>query len=58
MKAHIVFPVKLEIGASVYEEQIYVALTEDERLLGLDFLEKHKADIDICERQLKLNGNI
>ena len=25
-------------------------------LLGIDFLEKHKADIDICERQLKLDG--
>ena len=47
MKAHIVFPVKLEIWATVYEEQIYVAPIEDEMLLGLDFLEKHKADIDI-----------
>ena len=56
MKAHIVFPVRLKLGEKVYEEQIYVAPIEDEMLLGIDFLEKHKADIDICERQLKLDG--
>ena len=56
MKAHMVFPVRLKLGEKVYEEQIYVAPIEDEMLLGIDFLEKHKADIDICERQLKLDG--
>ncbi|MEW8548561.1 MAG: retropepsin-like aspartic protease [Candidatus Thiodiazotropha sp.] len=56
MKAHIVFPIKLELGTRTYEEQIYVAPIEDDMLLGIDFLEKHKADIDICERQLKLDG--
>ena len=56
MKAHIVFPVRLKLGEKVYEEQIYVAPIEDEMLLGIDFLEKHNADIYICERQQKLNG--
>ncbi len=47
MKGFVVGPVTLTLGGQDFQENIYVAPIEDDLLLGLDFLRRHGAQINL-----------
>ena len=48
--------VRLKIGSHEYLEPLYVAPIEDDMLLGLDFLLKYQAKVDLNSQVLHLGG--
>ncbi|KAH3707017.1 hypothetical protein DPMN_066410 [Dreissena polymorpha] len=58
MNGSIVGPVTIQLGDMVFQERVYVAPIEDCMLLGLDFLKKHGATIDIVGSTMCLNGKV
>jgi hypothetical protein len=58
MNGSIVGPVTIQLGDMVFQERVYVAPIEDCMLLGLDFLKKHGATIDIVGATMCLNGQV
>ena len=57
-RTSIVGPVTIQLGDMVFQEMVYVAPIEDCRLLGLDFLKKHGATIDIVGATMCFNGQV
>jgi predicted aspartyl protease len=49
-------PIELDIGKKTYSESMYVAPIEDDMLLGLDFLLKHQANVNLGSQRLEI-GN-
>ncbi|KAH3876912.1 hypothetical protein DPMN_000764 [Dreissena polymorpha] len=58
MNGFIVGPVTIQLGDLVFQERVYVAPIEDCMLLGVDFLRKHGATIDIVGATMCLNGKV
>lgn len=46
METFVIGPVDIKIGSCIYPSEIYVALIDDELLLGLDFLHRNNVVID------------
>ena len=57
MDTFIVGPVNVTIGSDQYPIELYVAPIEDDMLLGLDFLSKHKTKIDINRQLFTIGQN-
>ena len=51
MDRHIVDPVSLKLGNTTFPEVVHVAPIQDDMLLRLDFLLKHRVDIKLNELQ-------
>ena len=49
-------PIEMGIGKKTYSESMYVAPIEDDMLLGLDFLLKHQANVNLGSQSLEI-GN-
>ena len=47
MDGHIVGPASLKLGNTTFPEVVHVAPIQDDMLLGLDFLLKHRVDIKL-----------
>ena len=47
MKGHLLEPTSVIINGLEYKENIYVAPLEDAMLIGIDFMTKHQASIDM-----------
>ncbi|KAH3707439.1 hypothetical protein DPMN_066845 [Dreissena polymorpha] len=58
MNGSVVGPVTIQLGGMVFQERVYLAPIEDCMLLGLDFLKKHGATIDIVGATMCLNGQV
>ena len=54
MKGAKLNPVRMKIGDDWYCEPLYMAPIEDDMLLGLDFLLKHKARVNLAESYLEI----
>ena len=52
MKGYLLEPTELVIGGLVFQENLYVAPLEDDMLIGLDFMSKHKAMVDMKQGQI------
>ena len=52
--SQLVGPLEVGIGTQTFHDNIYAALIADEMLLGLDFLRRHRAIINIPESFIKL----
>ncbi len=57
MKGFVVGPVTLTRGGQEFQENIYVAPIEDDMLLGLDFLRRHGAQINLPPVLYRDRGN-
>lgn len=57
-QSNIVGPVRLELGSKTYSINMYVGPIEDDILLGLDFLKKNDAKLDLSRDRpsLKIEG--
>ncbi|MCU7901934.1 MAG: reverse transcriptase family protein [Candidatus Thiodiazotropha sp. (ex Lucinoma aequizonata)] len=58
MEGIVIGPVEMQLGTTVYVEDIYVAPIEDDMLLGFDFLKKYGAKIDMQKGVLILSDDI
>ena len=56
MKGVVVGPVTIQLGQLCVNEDVHVAPIEDDMLLGLDFLRRHKVDIHIKDLELIMEG--
>ena len=56
MDGRIVGPVSLKLGNTTFPEVVHVAPIQDDILLGLDFLLKHRVDIKLKELQLHIRA--
>ena len=56
MKGIVAGPVEVKLGSKTFMERVYVAPIEDDMLLGIDFLRRHKVDICIPESRLLVEG--
>lgn len=56
MDAFVAEPFELKVGSTTYITDIYVAPTDDDMLLGLDFIFKAKAILDCTKQVLFING--
>ena len=56
MQGQVVGPVRIRLGSEDFMEEVYVAPTEDDMLLGLDFLRRHEVDVQIKDMNLVLKG--
>jgi hypothetical protein len=54
----IIGPVDIKIGVLTYISEIYVAPTDDDMLLGLDFMHNIKVVLDCCKQQITINSDI
>jgi hypothetical protein len=50
MKGHLLEPISVEIMGLQFSESVYVAPIEDAMLIGLDFMSKYQAEIDVKQR--------
>ena len=57
MLGFVVGPIEVKLEDNIFKEWVYVAPIEDDMLLGLDFLQKYKVDINISNSTLVL-GNL
>ena len=58
MPAFVVGPVKIRLGDKVYQEVMYVSPIDDDMLLGIDFLKKHGARLDMRRNELEIGEEI
>ena len=56
VKGFLVHKVPLSLGGKTYKWDLYVAPTEDQLLLGLDFMVHHKVDPLISQNVLVIDG--
>ena len=56
MDGHIVSPVSLKLGNTTFPEVVHVAPIQDDMLLGLDFLLKHRVDIKLKTLNLHIRA--
>ena len=56
MDGFVVCSVTLKLGGITFPEAVYVALIQDDMLLGLDFMLRHAVDIKLNDRCLDFRG--
>ena len=56
MKGKLVGPIDIKIGSNTYQDKIYVAHTEDDILLGLQFLNRIGASAHLASDTLTVSG--
>ncbi len=56
MNGFVVGPMHISIGNQTFEENIHVAPIQNDMLLGLDFLRRHQALINIPESYIQIGG--
>ena len=56
MEGRIVGPVSLKLGNTTFPKAVRVAPIQDDMLLGLDFLLKHRVDIKLKKLQLHIRA--
>ena len=57
MIGFVVGPVSLRLGSQTFQEAVYVAPIEDDMLLGINFLVKHDANLDLKNSILSLGSD-
>ena len=56
MKGVVVGPVRIQLGQQHFDEDVHVAPIEDDMLLGLDFLRRHRIDVHIKDMELVMEN--